>query len=105
MFSPETPAPVTTTRWATGEIPFSPVYGAKPAFPQKPYWTPHGSSLLMDPCRNDYSVRTWTPSSSADGNPGSRPNPKASTEPRRAPQTLPQMRRTLQGDGNMPTQG
>jgi hypothetical protein len=60
--------------------------GPKPTFPRKPFWTPHGSRLLTSPCTNGYSMRTRTPSSNADGNPGSRPSPMASTKPRRAPQ-------------------
>jgi hypothetical protein len=63
--------------------------GPKPAFPRKPFWTPHGSRLLTGPCRNGYSMRTRTPSSNADGNPGSGPSPTAGTKPRRAPQLSP----------------
>jgi hypothetical protein len=33
------------------------------------------------------------------------PSPTASTEPKRDPQSLPQLGKTLQGDGNMPTRG
>jgi hypothetical protein len=43
--------------------------------------------------------------SNADGNPRSGPSPTASTIPRRAPQLPPQLGRTLQGNGNAPTQG
>jgi hypothetical protein len=39
------------------------------------------------------------------GSPGSGPSPAVNTEPRRDPQTLPQLGGTLQGDGNMPAQG
>jgi hypothetical protein len=39
------------------------------------------------------------------GSSESGPSPMASTEPRRDPQSLPQLGRTLQGDGNMLTQG
>jgi hypothetical protein len=63
--------------------------GPKPAFPRKPFWTPHGSRLLTSPCRNGYSTRTRTPLSNADGNPGSVPSPTTSTKPRRAPQLSP----------------
>jgi hypothetical protein len=63
--------------------------GPKPAFPRKPFWTPHGSRLLMSPCGNGYNMRTRTPSSNADGNLGSGPSPTASTKPRRAPQLSP----------------
>jgi hypothetical protein len=129
MFSLETPTPVTTTRRATGgpRTPWS--MGPKPIFPRKPFWTPHGSSLLMGLCRGGYDARMWTPSTNSDdkrrpemhvtterpgtatngsctvGSPRSRPGPRASTEPKRVPQTLPQLRGTLQGDGNMPTRG
>jgi hypothetical protein len=105
MSSLETLTPVVTARRTTGGPCTPQSMGLKPAFPQKPFWTPHGSSLLMGPHRNGYNVGTWTLSSNAGGNPGSGPNPKASTEPRRAPQTLPQLGRTLQGDRNMPTRG
>jgi hypothetical protein len=63
--------------------------GPKPAFPRKPFWTPHGSRLLTKPCRNGYSTRTRAPSSNADRNPGSGPSPTASTEPRWALQLSP----------------
>jgi hypothetical protein len=101
--------------------------GPKPAFPRKSLWAPHGSNLSMSLCRNRYRVRTWTSSTNIDGERrsemngttrrsgattngscivgahGRGPSPKASTEPRRAPQTLPKLGRTLQGDRNMPT--
>jgi hypothetical protein len=129
MFSPETLTPVATTRQTTGGTPYSLVYGAEACLPRKPFWTPHGFSLLMDLCRNGYSARTWTLSTNVDGrrrpkmhiatrrsgvttngpcivgSSGSGPSPTASTEPRRGPQSLPQLGRTLQGDGNMPTRG
>jgi transposase InsO family protein len=41
--------------------------GPKPAFPQKSLWAPQGSSLSMSLCRNNYDVRTWTSSTSANG--------------------------------------
>jgi hypothetical protein len=41
--------------------------GLKPAFPQKPLWAPHGSSILMNLCKNNCGVRTWTSSTSAGG--------------------------------------
>jgi hypothetical protein len=41
--------------------------GPKLAFPWKSLWAPHGSSRLMNLCRNSYDVRTWTSSTSADG--------------------------------------
>jgi hypothetical protein len=63
--------------------------GPKPTFPGKPFWTPHGSRLQTSLCRNGYNTRTRTPSSNADGNPGSGPSPTASTKPRRAPQLSP----------------
>jgi hypothetical protein len=58
--------------------------GPKPAFPRKPFWTPHGSRPLTSPWRNGYSMRTRAPSPDADGNPGLGPSPTASTKPRRA---------------------
>jgi hypothetical protein len=58
MSSPETLTPVAIARRATGGTPYSPVYRAKACLPRKPFWTPHGSSLLMGPYRNSYSVRT-----------------------------------------------
>jgi hypothetical protein len=129
MFSPETPTLVATTRRATRGpcIPWS--TGPKPASPRKPFWTPHGSSLLMSLCSGDYSARTRTPSGNANvkrqpemhfvtrrpstaangscvvGSPGSGPSPMASIEPRRGPQSLPQLGGTLQGDGNIPARG
>ena len=45
------------TSWSTGP---------KPAFPRKPFWTPHGSSLLISLCRNGCGARTWTPSTNTD---------------------------------------
>jgi transposase InsO family protein len=41
--------------------------GLKPVFPRKSLWAPHGSSHLMSLCRNSYGVRTWTSSTSVDG--------------------------------------
>jgi hypothetical protein len=41
--------------------------GPKPVFPRKSLWAPHGSTRLMSLCRNNYSVKTWTSSMSADG--------------------------------------
>jgi hypothetical protein len=41
--------------------------GLKPAFPRKSLWAPHGSRLSMSLCKNSYNVRTWTSSTSADG--------------------------------------
>jgi hypothetical protein len=105
MSSPETLTLVTTARQTIGGPRTPRSTGLKPAFPRKPFWTPHVSSLLMGPNINGYNMGTWTLSSNVGGNPGSGPNPKASTEPRRAPQTLPQLGRTLQGDGNMSTRG
>jgi hypothetical protein len=129
MFSPKAPTPVTTTRRATRGpgTPWS--TGPEPVFPWKPFWTPHGSSLLMSLCRGGYGARTWTPSANSDvkrqpeihfvtrrpctmangscivGSLGSGPSPAASTEPRRGPQSLPQLGGTLQGDENMPARG
>jgi hypothetical protein len=40
--------------------------GSKPAFPQKPFWTPHGSNLSMGLCRDRYSARTWTQAEDSD---------------------------------------
>jgi hypothetical protein len=89
MSSPEAPTPVGTTRW-TLEGPRAPgSTGSKPAIPRKPLWTPRGFRLLLSPRRNGYSTRTRTPSSNADGNPGSGPSPTASTKPRRALQLSP----------------
>jgi hypothetical protein len=52
MSSLETPTLVATTRW-TPEGPRTPrSMGLKPTFPQKPFWTPHGSRLLTSPCMN-----------------------------------------------------
>jgi hypothetical protein len=69
--------------------------------PRKPFWTPHGSNLLMGLCRGHYNASTWTQaansavklqpemhivtrhqSTMADGscivgNPGSGPSPTA----------------------------
>jgi hypothetical protein len=70
MSSPETPTPVATARRATGGARTPRSTGPKPAFPRQTFWTPHGSSLLMGPYRKGYSVRTWTLSANADGNPG-----------------------------------
>jgi hypothetical protein len=129
MFSLEAPTPVTTTRRATRGPRTAWSTGPKSVFPRKPFWTPLGSSLLMSLCRGGYSARTWTPSGDSDvkwqpemhfvtrrpctmangscivGSPGSGPSPVASTEPRRGPQSLPQLGGTLQGDGNMPSPG
>jgi hypothetical protein len=41
--------------------------GPKPVFPWKSLWAPHGSTRLMSLCRNNYGMRTWTSSTSADG--------------------------------------
>jgi transposase InsO family protein len=41
--------------------------GLKPAFPQKSLWAPRGSSLSMNLCKNNYSVRMWTSSTNIDG--------------------------------------
>jgi transposase InsO family protein len=41
--------------------------GPKSAFPRKSLWAPHGSRLSMSLCRNNYDVRMWTSSTSADG--------------------------------------
>ena len=103
--------------------------GPKPAFPRKPLWAPHGCSILTNLCRNSCSVRAWTLSTNAVSrrrpemhiatrrsgvttngpcivrSSGSGSSPTASTEPRRGPQSLPQLGRTLQGDRNMPTWG
>jgi hypothetical protein len=129
MFSLEAPTPVMTARRATrgSRTPWS--AGPKPAFPRKPFWTPHGSNLLMSLCRGNYSTRTRTPSASSGvkrqpemhfvtrrpytvangscivGSLGSGPSPTMSTEPRRGPQSLPQLGGTLQGDGNVPARG
>jgi hypothetical protein len=67
MSSPETLTPMATARRATGGTPYSPVYRAEPAFPQKPLWTHHRSSLLISLCRSSHSVRMWTPSANAGG--------------------------------------
>jgi hypothetical protein len=67
MFSTETPTLVTTSSRATGETPFFLVYGPKPAFHRKSLWAPHASRLSMSLCRNNYDMRTWTSSTSADG--------------------------------------
>jgi hypothetical protein len=84
MSSQEAPTPVGTTRWTPRGTPCSRSTGPKPAFPRKPFWTPHGSRPLTNPCGNGYSTRTRTPSSNADGNPWSGPSPTVSTKPRRA---------------------
>jgi hypothetical protein len=63
--------------------------GPKPAFPWKPFWTPHGSRSLISPCKNGYNTRTRAPSSNTDGNPRSGPSSTASTKPRRALQLSP----------------
>jgi hypothetical protein len=85
----EAPTPVGTTRWTPRGTPCSSVYGAEACLPHKPFWTPHGSRPLTNPCRSGYNTRTRAPSSNADGNPGSGPSPTASTKPRRAPQLSP----------------
>jgi hypothetical protein len=83
----------------------------------------------MGLCRNSYNAGTWKPSTNPVvkrrpkmhviarrpctttnglcivGSPGSGPSPAVSTEPRRGPQSLPQLGGTLQGDGNMPARG
>jgi hypothetical protein len=41
--------------------------GPKPAFPRKPLWAPHRSSILMSLCKNSCDVRTWTSSTYAGG--------------------------------------
>jgi hypothetical protein len=47
MSSLETPIPVKATRQTTkGDRATWPT-GPKPAFPRKPFWTPHGSNLSM----------------------------------------------------------
>jgi hypothetical protein len=89
MSSPETPTPVATTRWTPGGTSYSPVYGVEAYLPPETLLDPHGSRLLTSPYRNGYNTRTRTPSSNADGNPGSGPSPTASTKPRRAPQLSP----------------
>jgi hypothetical protein len=82
MSSPETLTPVATARRATRGTPYSPVYGAEACLPLE---TLLDSPRVQSLCRNGYSVRTWTLSANADGNPGSGPIPMASTEPRRVP--------------------
>jgi hypothetical protein len=57
----------TTPSRATGETPFFLVYGAEARRPWKSLWAPHGSSRSMSLCRNNYGVRTWTSSTSVDG--------------------------------------
>jgi hypothetical protein len=96
---------VMTARRATGGTPYSPVYGAEAYLPPKILMDSPRVQSFNKSVQGRHSVRTQTLSSNAGGNPGSRRNPKASTEPRRAPQTLPQLGRTLQGDGNMLTRG
>jgi hypothetical protein len=83
----------------------------------------------MSLCRGGYGARMRTPLANSDvkrqpemhfvtrrpcttangsfivGSPGSGPSPVVSTEPRRGPQSLPQLGGTLQGDGNMPARG
>jgi hypothetical protein len=101
MSSLETPILVKATRRTTRGPRATWPTGPKPAFLQKPFWTPHRSNLSMGLCRGHYNVRTWTqaadsgvklhpemhivtrrPSTMADGsctvgNPGSGPNPAA----------------------------
>jgi hypothetical protein len=57
----------TTASRATGRPRSSWSMGPKPAFPRKSLWAPHGSKLSMILCRNIYDMRTWTSSTSADG--------------------------------------
>jgi hypothetical protein len=57
----------TTPSRATGETPFFLVYGVEACLPQKSLWAPHGSRLSTSLCRNSYDVRTWTSSTTADG--------------------------------------
>jgi hypothetical protein len=105
MSSPEIPTPVATTKRATGGTPYSPVYEAEACLPPETLLDSPWVQSSDGSIQKRYSVGTWTLSSNAGGNPRSGPNPKASTEPRRAPQTLPQLGRTLQGDGNMRPEG
>jgi hypothetical protein len=67
MFSPETPTPAMTTSRATEEARPSWSTGLKPAFPRKPLWAPHGSSILTNLCRNSCDVRMWTSPTNTDG--------------------------------------
>jgi hypothetical protein len=101
MSSLETPIPVKATRRTTRGPRATWPTGPKPAFPRKPFWTPHGSNLSMSLCRGHYNARTWTQAADSDvklqpemhivtrrpstmvdgscivGNPGSGPNPAA----------------------------
>jgi hypothetical protein len=61
MSSLEAPTPVETTR-QTLEGPRAPrSTGLKPAFPQKPFWTPHGPRLPTGTCRNGHNQRRGLP--------------------------------------------
>jgi hypothetical protein len=60
MSSLETTIPVKATRRTTRGPRATWSTGPKPAFPRKPFWTLHGSNLLMGLCRNHYNARTWT---------------------------------------------
>jgi hypothetical protein len=58
MSSLETPIPVKATRQTTRGPRATWPTGPKPAFPRKPFWTPHGSNLSMGLCRAHYYTRT-----------------------------------------------
>jgi hypothetical protein len=60
MSSLETPIPVKATRRTTRGPRAAWPTGPKPAFPQKIFWTPHGSNLSMGLCRGHYNTRMWT---------------------------------------------
>jgi hypothetical protein len=101
MSSLETLIPVKATRRTTRGPVLRGLWGPKPAFPRKPFWTLHGSNLSMGLCRGHYNARTWTQATNSGvklqpkmhivtrrprtmtdgscivGNPGSGPNPAA----------------------------
>jgi transposase InsO family protein len=57
----------TTPSRATGETTFFLVYGAEACLPLESLWAPHRSIRLMSLRRNNYGMRTWTSSTSTDG--------------------------------------
>jgi hypothetical protein len=128
MFSPENPTLVTTASRTAGETPLSLVCGAEARLPPEtlmgsPQVQSVGESMQEHLRREDVDFvdeRRWQATiRNARYNQALRRYHqlfvhsrelgvgdlvlRRSTEPRRAPQTLPQQGRTLQGDGSMPT--
>jgi hypothetical protein len=57
----------TTPSRATGKTPFFLVYGAEACLPRKSLWALRGPSRSMSLRRNNYDAKTWTSSTSTDG--------------------------------------